>query len=33
MMERGMRWAAEGKAYVETHNVDPEKYDNSAKMY
>ena len=33
MMERGMIWAAEGKAYANKHSLEPEKYDNSAKMY
>ena len=33
LMERGMLWAAEGKAYAQAHNADLEKYDNSAKMY
>ncbi len=33
LMERGMLWASEGKAYAEEHNVDFGKYDNTAKMY
>ena len=33
LMERGMLWAAEGKAYAQKHSLDPEKYDNTAKMY
>ena len=33
LMERGMLWAAEGKAYAESNELTPEKYDNTAKMY
>ena len=33
LMERGMLWAAEGKAYVTEHELDIAKYDNTAKMY
>jgi type 1 glutamine amidotransferase len=33
LMERGMLWAAEGKAYAAEHDVDLTKYDNTAKMY
>ena len=33
LMERGMLWAAEGKAYAAEHNLDPAKYQNNAKMY
>ena len=31
-MERGMLWAAEGKAFAEKHSLDAKKYDNAAKM-
>ena len=33
LMERGMLWAAEGKAYAEEHDLDMTKYDNKEKMY
>lgn len=33
LMERGMLWAAGGKAYLAEHNADVEKFDNHAKMY
>lgn len=33
LMERGMLWAADGKAYAEEHDLDLTKYDNTAKMY
>ena len=33
LMERGMLWAAEGKNYVKEHDLDLNKYDNTAKMY
>ena len=33
MMERGMRWAAEGKQYAAEKGLDAEKYENTAKMY
>jgi len=33
LMERGMLWAAEGKAYAAAHGLDPAKFDNSAKMF
>ena len=33
LMERGMLWAAEGKAYAAENNLDPTVYDNSAKMF
>jgi type 1 glutamine amidotransferase len=33
LMERGMLWAADGKAYAQEHDLDAEKYDNFAKMY
>ncbi|MBR5524074.1 MAG: ThuA domain-containing protein [Clostridia bacterium] len=33
LMERGMLWAAEGKAYAAAHNLDPAMYENNAKMY
>lgn len=33
LMERGMLWAAEGKAYAEAHGLSGEKYENTAKMY
>ena len=33
LMERGMLWAGEGKAYAIEHNLDPKKYENTAKMY
>lgn len=33
LMERGMLWAAEGKQYAAEHGLDPEAYENTAKMY
>lgn len=33
MMERGMLWAAEGKAYAKEHNLTTERFENQAKMY
>ena len=33
LMDRGMIWASEGKAYAKEHGLDLAKYDNSAKMY
>ena len=33
LMERGMLWAADGKAYAEKNNFDLTKYDSTAKMY
>ena len=33
LMERGMLWAADGKAYAQEHDLDAKKYDNVAKMY
>ena len=33
LMERGMLWAAEGKAYAQESGANLEKYDNTAKMY
>lgn len=33
LMERGMLWAAGGKEYIEAHDFDLTKYDNTAKMY
>jgi type 1 glutamine amidotransferase len=33
LMERGMLWAADGKAYADENNLDPTIYDNSAKMF
>ena len=32
LMERGMLWAAEGKAYAEEHGLSAEKYENNAKI-
>ena len=33
LMERGMLWASGGKEYLEKSSLDPEMYENSAKMY
>lgn len=33
LMERGMLWAAEGKAYAEEHGLTTERFENQAKMY
>ena len=33
LMERGMLWAAEGKAFAEKNGLDRSKYENNAKMY
>ena len=33
LMERGMLWAAEGKAYAQARGLTKEKYMNNAKMY
>ena len=33
LMERGMLWAAEGKARAAAHGEDGTKYENTAKMY
>ncbi len=33
LMERGMLWAGEGKAYAAEHGITGEKYENNAKMY
>ena len=33
LMERGMLWAGEGKAYAIKNSLDPARYENSAKMY
>lgn len=33
LMERGMLWAAEGKAYAAAHNLDTKRFENDAKMY
>ncbi len=33
MMERGMLWAGEGKAYAQEHNLTTERFENTAKMY
>jgi len=33
LMERGMLWAAEGKAYAEKHGLTTERFENKAKMY
>ena len=33
MMERGMLWAAEGKAYAKEHGLTTERFENNAKMY
>jgi len=33
LMERGMLWAAEGKAYAVQHNLSVDKFINTAQMY
>jgi len=33
LMERGMLWAAAGKAYAKEHNLDASRFENTAKMY
>ena len=33
LMERGMLWASEGKAFAERNGIDPASYDNTAKMF
>ena len=33
LMERGMLWAAEGKAFALEHGLSGEQYENTAKMY
>ena len=33
LMERGLLWAGEGKAYAKEHGLDVSKYENTAKMY
>ena len=33
LMERGMLWASEGKAFAEENGIDPASYDNTAKMF
>ena len=33
LMERGMLWAAEGKAYALEHGLTTERFENQAKMY
>ncbi len=33
LMERGLVWAAEGKAYAIEHGLTPARYENTAKMY
>ena len=33
LMERGMLWAAEGKAFAEEHGLTTERFENNAKMY
>ena len=33
LMERGLVWAAEGKAYALAHGLTPARYENTAKMY
>lgn len=33
LMERGLIWAGEGKTYAIENNLDPARYENSAKMY
>ncbi len=33
LMERGMLWAGEGKAFAAAHGITGEKYENNAKMY
>ena len=33
LMERGMLWAGEGKAYAKEHGLTTERFENTAKMY
>ena len=33
LMERGMVWAGEGKAYAKEHGLTTERFENTAKMY
>ena len=33
LMERGLVWAGEGKAFAEQNGLDPTEFDNTAKMY
>ena len=33
LMERGLLWAAQGKAYTVQHKLTTEKFENNAKMY
>lgn len=33
LMERGMVWAGEGKAFAEEHHLTTDRFENSAKMY
>lgn len=33
LMERGMLWAAEGKAYAQQHGLTTARFENTAKMY
>ncbi len=33
LMERGMLWAGDGKAFAAAHGITGEKYENNAKMY
>ncbi len=33
LMERGMLWAGEGKAYAAEHGLTTERFENTAKMY
>lgn len=33
LMEHGMVWAGEGKAFAEEHHLTTERFENSAKMY
>ena len=33
LMERGMVWAGEGKAYAREHGLTTERFENAAKMY
>ncbi len=33
LMERGLLWAGDGKAYAKEHGLDVSKYENTAKMY
>ena len=33
LMERGMLWAAEGKAYAKEHNLTTERFESTLKMY